>query len=271
MLLRSITNHVKSQNWFAVGIDFAIVVIGVYIGIEVSNWNEARTNNQRGVYFAGRLHEDMQFELSIYNNEVNYYSTVHDYATRAIELVDADDPAFDNEFVVSAYNATQFTYAEPAQSTYDELLATGSLYLLQDENLRNAALFLYASKARLRLSEYVLESAIRERVRSVMPHDVQQAVREQCGDVIDAVTGFTSGIPADCQLEYERERIAYTANVLRNNPDFRSDLAFFLSSLGYFISDTAAVRRQTEKRLDGSYVNPASSVADEREGTISEG
>ena len=267
MLLRSITNHVKSQNWFAVGLDFVIVVIGVYIGIEVSNWNEARTNNQRGEYFAGRLLDDMQFEFSIYDNEVNYYSTVHDYAKRAIELVDADDPAFDNEFVVSAYNATQFTYAEPSQSTYDELLATGNLYLLQDKNLRNAALFLYTSKTRSRLSNYVLESEFRERVRSVIPHDVQQAVREQCGDIIDPITGFTSGIPADCQLDHERERIAHAANLLRNDPDFRSDLALFLSSLGYFISDTAAARKQTEQRLDGSYVNPVSSVVHKLERT----
>ena len=33
MLLRSITKHVKDQNWFAVFIDFLIVVFGVYIGV----------------------------------------------------------------------------------------------------------------------------------------------------------------------------------------------------------------------------------------------
>lgn len=44
MLLRRITKHVKDQNWFAVGIDFVIVVIGVFIGIQVANWNEARTD-----------------------------------------------------------------------------------------------------------------------------------------------------------------------------------------------------------------------------------
>lgn len=34
MILRSITKHVREQNWFAVGIDFLIVVVGVYIGIK---------------------------------------------------------------------------------------------------------------------------------------------------------------------------------------------------------------------------------------------
>ncbi|GAA0853945.1 hypothetical protein [Aliiglaciecola litoralis] len=41
MLLRSITKHVKEQNWFAVFVDFAIVVVGVFVGLQVSNWNQA--------------------------------------------------------------------------------------------------------------------------------------------------------------------------------------------------------------------------------------
>ena len=47
MLLRRITKHVRDQNWFAVSIDFFIVVIGVFIGIQVANWNDARTNEYR--------------------------------------------------------------------------------------------------------------------------------------------------------------------------------------------------------------------------------
>ena len=42
MLLRRVTKHIKEQNWFAVGIDFVIVVIGVFIGIQVANWNDVR-------------------------------------------------------------------------------------------------------------------------------------------------------------------------------------------------------------------------------------
>ena len=42
MLLRSVSRHVKDQNWFAVLIDFAIVVFGVFIGIQVANWNAMR-------------------------------------------------------------------------------------------------------------------------------------------------------------------------------------------------------------------------------------
>jgi hypothetical protein len=95
-----------------------------------------------------------------------------------------------------------------------------------------------------------------------MPYDVQRAVRDQCSDVIDDVTGFSSGIPAECRLAFGRERIAHAAQVLRNDPEFRSDLAYFLSSFDYFITDSAATLGHAEQRLDGSYVNPASLITD---------
>jgi hypothetical protein len=39
--------HVKGQDWTAIVIDFVIVVVGVYIGIQVANWNDARLDAER--------------------------------------------------------------------------------------------------------------------------------------------------------------------------------------------------------------------------------
>ena len=45
MILRRITHHVKRQNWFAVCLDFCIVVVGILIAFQITNWNEARQDN----------------------------------------------------------------------------------------------------------------------------------------------------------------------------------------------------------------------------------
>jgi len=42
MLLRRLMQHVNGQNWIAVGLDFVIVVVGVFIGLQVNNLNQAR-------------------------------------------------------------------------------------------------------------------------------------------------------------------------------------------------------------------------------------
>ena len=42
MRLRSLTKHVRDQNWFAVFLDFFIVVAGILIAFQITNWNEER-------------------------------------------------------------------------------------------------------------------------------------------------------------------------------------------------------------------------------------
>ena len=64
MLLRRITEHVKVQNWFAVFLDFVIVVFGVFIGIQVANWNEARAENELAERYIVQLVSDLQSDIA---------------------------------------------------------------------------------------------------------------------------------------------------------------------------------------------------------------
>jgi len=59
MLLRSLTKHVKDQNWFAVFLDFFIVVVGILIAFQITNWNEARSLRADERDFLQRLHSDI--------------------------------------------------------------------------------------------------------------------------------------------------------------------------------------------------------------------
>ena len=63
MILRRMTEHVKAQNWFAVGLDFLIVVVGVFIGIEIANWNQARQDSQEERRYYGQLLVDLRSDL----------------------------------------------------------------------------------------------------------------------------------------------------------------------------------------------------------------
>ena len=41
-MLRRLNENMKQQNWAAIGIELVILVLGVFIGMQVSNWNEER-------------------------------------------------------------------------------------------------------------------------------------------------------------------------------------------------------------------------------------
>jgi hypothetical protein len=42
MILRRFTKHVTEQNWFAVGLDVIVVVLGIFLGMQLTEWNEDR-------------------------------------------------------------------------------------------------------------------------------------------------------------------------------------------------------------------------------------
>jgi hypothetical protein len=48
MVIRRIREHVTTHNWFAVGIDVVIVIVGVFLGTQANNWNEARSDREEG-------------------------------------------------------------------------------------------------------------------------------------------------------------------------------------------------------------------------------
>lgn len=64
MILRRLTEHMKAQNWFAVAIDFLIVVIGVFIGIQVSNWNAARADQQAAAAYLVDIAADVRADIT---------------------------------------------------------------------------------------------------------------------------------------------------------------------------------------------------------------
>lgn len=79
MLLRRVTKHVKEQNWFAVGIDFLIVVVGILIAFQITNWSTSREDRRiydqayerlivelnRNLEIQARIRENIAIELPI--------------------------------------------------------------------------------------------------------------------------------------------------------------------------------------------------------------
>ena len=63
MLLRRVIVHVKAQNWTAVALDFVIVVVGVFMGIQVSNWNDARADHERSENYLSRIQTDLEGDM----------------------------------------------------------------------------------------------------------------------------------------------------------------------------------------------------------------
>ena len=65
MILRRVIAHVRRQEWTAIGIDLVIVVLGVYIGIQFANWNEARNERKLVRGHLSELTQDLKRHLDL--------------------------------------------------------------------------------------------------------------------------------------------------------------------------------------------------------------
>ena len=63
MLLRRLSQSLKEQNWTAIGIEFVLLVLGVFLGIQVANWNNERENRLRERIYLSTLAEDIRSDV----------------------------------------------------------------------------------------------------------------------------------------------------------------------------------------------------------------
>ena len=228
MLLRHVIEHVRDQNWIAVGIDFVIVVIGVFVGIQVANWNEALADERLGRVYAARLTADLEQDLTSRSGLVAYYGAVLDSVQRTDTLL-ADPQADAKELVVAAYRASEINYQPPSRATWDEIVSSGDTGLLPRDVASSAAEYFAFDTAR-NVLELLNASAYRHSVRTAIPLAVQKALRAGCSDLRNKAQQITSFMP-DCALDLEPGMIEETAAALRAAPAVQANLRYQFSEV----------------------------------------
>ncbi|MCQ8184262.1 hypothetical protein NOG11_02575 [Parvularcula sp. BGMRC 0090] len=79
--------HVAGQNWLAVGIDLVIVVVGVFLGIQLGNWNAARADEQRHEAALDQLAEEIAANRLIVQDYRATYEERVDTVQRSADLL----------------------------------------------------------------------------------------------------------------------------------------------------------------------------------------
>ena len=221
MILRRVIQHVKKQEWTAIAIDFMIVVLGVFVGIQVSNWNAERETRQRGAEFSQRLRADLKEEGWLYQFMIEYYSDVLAAAERSVDALTGKAPLSNHDLLVNAYRASQYRHGARRRSTYDELVSTGSLGLIKDQKLAGVAARTYRITTLENLVRESLESLYRQAFRMSIPNDVQRALARHCGDrplKLGDYEGIADVQGYPCTLELPQDAIDAAATSLRSDP-----------------------------------------------------
>lgn len=223
MLLRRVSVHVREQNWFAVGVDFVIVVVGVFIGIQVANWNERQQERRLGQDYTERLIVDLENDLAGSTHLFSYYKQVLERVEETDKLLTASNPD-PQAVVVSAYRASEFTNNPMNSATWDQIVSSGHIGLLPSSVVERGLLEYYKFQdSIIAQNQRILESPYRLAVRSLIPLPIQLAIRESCSDILDELNN-TTGFVSECKLDIDESEIRNTADAILSSTAVRETL-----------------------------------------------
>lgn len=161
MLLRSITKHVRDQNWFAVVLDFFIVVTGILIAFQITNWSEQRGDRSKENLYLSELVEDLNADL----REVETVRRTAEIRMGVLEQVLAEvdivprrtltydgrsftfdqAPPFESEDPYEAnIQLTNDPTLDGSRETFQALISTGDLRLISNRHLARQLQSYYA-------------------------------------------------------------------------------------------------------------------------------
>jgi hypothetical protein len=235
MILRRLTTNIRAQNWTAITIDFLIVVIGVFLGIQASNWNQARLEKRETEHLLERVEPEIGQILAFAANARDYYGTTRRYAEVAFAGWSGDATVRDNDFVIAAYQASQI-HGFGASQSWAAVFGADQLRNIDDDRVRIplARLMTFDTAS---LNAQSVASRYREDVRLVIPDAVQQVIRKWCGDRLRAgdLADFT--LPHRCSVELDPATAKQVASDLRRHPELALELRLHLSIVSAYLSN----------------------------------
>ncbi len=138
MIFRRIKAHIAKEDWFAVFIDFCIVVVGVFVGLQAQNWSEGQGERAEEVYYLRALADDAKASIAAVSEQVVFLekqAAAQKRLARYSDGAEQDLTTQDLDALIQVGIYELYTVT-PRQVTFEELKNSGKLPLLKTPALR---------------------------------------------------------------------------------------------------------------------------------------
>jgi hypothetical protein len=160
VLPRRIYTQLKSQDWTAATIELLIVVVGIFLGLQASNWNDNRVerNLERGYLI--RLQEDILASARGQERDIDHLE--QQLSDQKVILAALDECRFSSDDLLAIQRGIGSLGLVNAprlfRRTIDDLAATGRMDIIQNEEIKTE---LAAIVAAVEFRGRVMESVFR--------------------------------------------------------------------------------------------------------------
>lgn len=247
MIYRRVAARLRAQDWLAIMIEVAIVVVGVFIGTQVSNWNEDRLARRDADRMLVEVKPVFRSFVRSIDSAFAYYRVTGAYSKTTAAGWDGDPVVSDKEFVIAAYQAGQIYTTGLSGTGLGTLIGSDRLRNITDPQIRDKlSTFMIMD---IPAFEAPLATDYRKHIRQVIPETIQEAIRVQCGSRRFADHYLYSELPATCDLPIADGEFNAIAAELRKRTDIRGDLRGHNAVVASYVRDAQDVRRIAEQLL----------------------
>jgi hypothetical protein len=243
MGIRQLARQLRHHDWLGFTIEVVIVVVGVFIGLQVDNWNEERQAAARGREYLQRLAADLADEAVATGRVADFWGQVGRYGDGALASAQSDALVDGSAWktLLAWYQAGQVWPLRQPGSTFDEIRSSGELRLIADPDLRAAISSHYDRASGNQAFEvFAYLPAYREHVRGIVPWPVQQYVWQNCF--------WTDGVHQrllDCAPALPETEARALVDRLRQEESLVKELRFWRSTVAAGQMVMAGLREQT--------------------------
>jgi hypothetical protein len=250
MIFKRAAAKLRAQDWTAIGIEFAIVVAGVFVGTWVANWNEEREAKAETHRLLVQLKPEIDRIVSFSANARAYYATTHRFAETAFKGWARDPSVSDTQFVIAAYQSSQVHGVNAGQS-WGLVFGGDEFRNIDDATIRRplGRLMTFNTDP---LNVDTVATPYRADVRKVIPDDIQIAIRTACGDRLNASSDLS--LPERCDVAIDPKEAAAAAADLRAHPELVGELRSHFGIIGGYLNTVGQYQllaTQLHQRLAG--------------------
>lgn len=210
-------------------IDLAIVVVGVFLGIQASNWNDERKDHQLSREYLRRIAGDLHYDVSQLSDHEQFWKASADAGDRALRFAeDRQQTSSDWDTLLDFYEAGQIQNFGVNDGTYREMLSAGRLDLLSDNRLKADLSGYYVGQRGQAHDLFDTLPPYREDVRGAIPYRLQRYILDHChSDDLSARNRVRCSPPPD------QGAVAASLQSLASNAKLISELRTWMTTLHY--------------------------------------
>ena len=138
MILRRLAKSIRNQDWFAVLIEFVIVVAGIFAGLQANEWAKERADREQERAALERLFHEAESARDLLDGNVQRTLRLNRLRRNAVQFTDSNAPVPEDELPlkIGINTLAMFPAILPVSVTYDELKSSGQMQLIRSPALR---------------------------------------------------------------------------------------------------------------------------------------